>query len=744
MNKRINRNGAWITSITAGVLAATGVLATASAHEHGDDHKEAAGPVRFHDIAVDGGAGIAYRRVRSPRDELLQKIKDSGFFAFPDDANSMPLKSRGAPGVAVFDYDGDGDQDIYVTNGPGAANSLYANQLRETGHTGFIDMASAAGVDMTEYDNTGVCYGDLDNDGDEDLLVLTLGGQNHLFENRGDGTFIDITEASGIAGGNSYSTSCSMGDIDADGLLDIAISNTFTDWRDNLPINTFEAAVRNENNQLLKNLGGNRFEDVSSESGILTYRGISWTTALVDYDQDGDVDLFFADDQGGKPSAKRGGFDTGYIRIYSNDGTGHFEDVTELSGTNRAGAWMGLAFGDFNSDGRIDFFASNIGDYVARFMTPMVPFEVQPGDWLSGWFLGEANGRFRFPGVGELKATPFGWGNAAVDYDNDGDTDIIYHGGIDFGAFTDASNPGAILNNDGHAAFSRDALAYAADPTNHARRLVQGVAVGDFNDDGFADIVSVSSQNWPTFAPLMTMLPADAVFGGGFDDARIWPTFRPVDPANPFSGFRWNGIDPEDGTLAVDISSGNSNKWVKVSLRGTAGLIPGARGNRDGIGAVLRFTPEKGVSALHPVVGGSSYASQHSLQASFGLGERDHGTLDIRWPGGVRNRLYGVRAYERLTIPEIPCSFDDPDVGRGGYRRCVTSAIHTLRDKGMLNGRMARRLLHSAMRAYRDQHHERNDHGAHDRDHARRQSHGSERHHDKRLRHGDDQDRYGG
>ena len=733
------KNGArnaltWVAGVTGMAMAAAA----------GASQSSMAASVQYVDVAAGGAAGVTYRRTRSPRDALLQAIKDSGFFAFPADANAMPLKSRGAPGTAVFDYDNDGDLDIYVTNGPGSANSLYSNQLRETGQTSFVDVAISAGVGLSDDDSTGVCYGDIDNDSDQDLLVLNLGGQNRLLENRGDGTFMDITAASGIGGGDSYSTSCSMGDIDSDGLLDIAISNTYTDWRDNLPINSFEAAYRNEHNQLLRNMGGNRFMDVSEEAGIRTYRGISWAIALVDYDLDGDVDLFVADDQGGKPSAKRGGFDTGYVRIYNNDGSGHFTDLTEVSGTNRAGAWMGLAFGDFNADGVLDFFASNIGDYVARFMTPMVPFEVVPGDWLSGWFLGDPDGVFAFQDVGALKATPFGWGNAAVDYDNDGDTDIVYHGGIDFGAFTEASNAGAILRNDGSAHFDRDSAALASDPTDHARRLVQGVAAGDLNDDGFPDIVSVSSQNWPAFAPLMPMLPPDALFGGPFDDASIWPTFRPVDPANPFAGFLWNGVDPEDGTLAIDLSSGNDNNWVKVRLKGSAGILPGAHANRDAIGAVMRFRPKGGKPVMMPVLGGASYASQHSLEVTLGLGKRHRGVLEVTWPGGVRNRLYGVKAFDRLVVPEIPCSFDAPAQEFHEYRHCVKSSVAMLVDKGMLDKKQARRFVASAIRAFRERDHDDMHDGGHGRRHGKRHDGEAREHHREARRHDAGQSRPGG
>jgi hypothetical protein len=155
------------------------------------------GGVTFHDIAAGGGAGISYRRVRSATQAIFDLLKTKDPYTF-DDLFSSPVKARGAPGVAMFDFDGDGDLDIYVTNGPGRANSLYSNQLRETGQLSFMDVAAGAGVAATDQDSTGVCYGDIDNDGDHDLLVLGRSEPNRLFKNLGDGTFADITAGSGL------------------------------------------------------------------------------------------------------------------------------------------------------------------------------------------------------------------------------------------------------------------------------------------------------------------------------------------------------------------------------------------------------------------------------------------------------------------------------------------------------------------------------------------------------------------
>lgn len=658
------------------------------------------GGVAFEDIASQDGAGVHYRRVPSATKVLFDTIKQQPLYTLGD-VPLTPIKARGAPGVAVFDYDGDGDLDIYVTNGPGAANSLYSNRLRETGQVAFVDVATAAGVDVSDQDCTGTCFGDIDNDGDHDLFVLIAGGPNRLFENLGDGTFTDITDRAGVDGGYLYSASCAMGDVNGDGLLDIVVANSVVDWDTQLSL-FVEPFALNVHNQLLLNRGDNVFEDVSAASGIENLAGmppgaagLTWAISMVDYDMDGDVDIIAADDQAATPPAVAGGVDRGYVHVFQNDGTGRFTNVTLQVGTNKPGQWMGLAFGDLNADGHMDMFVSNFGDYSLT----LFPVTYNLGDASSRWFLGQPDGTFADPGVGGLVATPFGWGTAVTDYDNDADLDIIFHGGLDSGAFIEASNPGAILQNiNGSAQFRRDATALA-NSTNHSRRTIMGMAVGDLNEDGFIDIVSVSNMDTPEQVPL---IPINASYGGPFDsDAVFVPTFTPVGDPGEFV-FTFSGIEPTNGTLSVELSSGdNDNSWVQVELLGTKGLIAGGRVNRDGIGAVVTVTPRGGRPVMQPILGGASYASQSSLIAQFGLGKANRSTVDVLWPGGVRNRLYHVHQNDRIVFPEIPYSYDDLSVNAKTYRRGVFRSVVRLVKKGVLSRREAARFYVSALKARR-------------------------------------------
>ena len=186
-----------------------------------------------------------------------------------------------------------------------------------------------------------------------------------------------------------------------------------------------------------------------------------------------------------------------------------------------------------------------------------------------------------------------------------------------------------------------------------------------------------------------------------FDDAAfIWPTFRPND-ADPTAGFVWNGMEPVDGTLSVEINSAdNGNNSVRVRLLGSKDITVGGRVNRDGVGGVLMCTPDNGKKVIVPVVSGGSHASADSFEKTFGLGLERKGTIEVLWPGGVRNRLYDVKAGHEILFPEIPCSFDDPSLTFIQYRSCVSKSLSELKQQGVINRLQSQRFLNSAVRAF--------------------------------------------
>ncbi len=191
--------------------------------------------VNFHDVTP-GTPMAEFRKTPPPIAEEAAMLHQQSLIT-PitfDEILLGPMMPRGLPGVAIFDYDRDGDLDMYVTNGPGSANALFHNNLNETGVATFTNVAESAGVQAIEQDSYGTCFGDIDNDGDHDLMVLGRQEANILFNNLGDGTFTQLYSA-GIDGNNLSSNSCSMGDFDNDGLLDISVANGF-DQADSLAI----------------------------------------------------------------------------------------------------------------------------------------------------------------------------------------------------------------------------------------------------------------------------------------------------------------------------------------------------------------------------------------------------------------------------------------------------------------------------------------------------------------------------
>jgi hypothetical protein len=648
------------------------------------------GGVTFHNYAT-AENGVTYQRGPSATKALAEELQQRGSADLGTLLLEYPVKSNGAPGVALLDYDGDGDLDLYVTDGPGKDNSLYRNRLAEDGHFSLEPVPGAAGAAATDQDSTGVCFGDIDNDGDPDLLVLGRKGPKRLFENQG-GQFVDISHQAGseIADSDDLDpSSCAMADLNGDGRLDIFVANTF-DWVSKAAI-VAEPWALNESNQLYLNLGGNRFKDVSAAAGIQGFRDISWGVAMFDYDGDGDVDILVANDQGTIPFVRYGGTNRGFVRLFRNDGKAHFTDVTAKSGLTWPGDYMGFAVADFDGNGTLDFYVTNIGDWIEVLFG--LPYTL--GDMTSRWFLNDGKGHFSDPGVNpEVLASGWGWGASALDYDNDGDFDIVSYGGFDTGPIVDRSNPRTLLNNDGHARFRPDFGAYDGS-LDAQRRNGHGVATGDLNGDGFEDIVSVSDVEGAPFFPAIAY-----PFGPG-GPYQGQASFIPSWILQPDNTFRWSGVPLLPGTLAIELNSGgNGNRWVDVQTVGTVGITSGGRSNRDGIGAVVRLTRPGAGTASQPILGGSSHASEDSLLAHFGLGKARRGLVEVQWQGGVRNRLYGVKAGERVRFPEIPCDFGGAWSSRGAYTACVDQALAEIQGAGLLAAGEVSRFRASALLAY--------------------------------------------
>jgi hypothetical protein len=427
----------------------------------------------------------------------------------------------------------------------------------------------------------------------------------------------------------------------------------------------------------------------------------TWAVAAIDYDGDGDVDLMEADSQGSMSRPF-----TGLNRVFENDGTGHFTDVTLERNLPRTGSWMGLSYADYNCDGYLDFFSTNLGRYVGGLAAS------------SKWYLGSATKAFVDPGIptvvnGGVGSTPFGWGTVSVDYDNDGDQDIVWFGDEDLVQWMAEDNPGTLLRNDGlcTANFKWDGLGVLGD--NRSRR-VEGVAAGDLNNDGFVDVVDVAAmQIERVTSPVNRFLLYTSVTGPAANVFNMTASLELLYTGvlNP-GFFTYIPTTLSDGNLAVHVNSANNgNKWAKLNLIGT-GFAGVGRNNRDGVGAMVKFTPDGGKTIMHPVTDGESHASTNAREVNVGLGDAAKGTADILWPNPgtgkpVRNKLYDLKAGEKILFPEIPCSYDVVGQSEKDFNKCVKKALDKLTDddfgifpKGHGKELLRKRIEDSMTRAY--------------------------------------------
>jgi hypothetical protein len=354
---------------------------------------------RFRDLAREAGA--AYPHHAAPE-----------YGAGDMRGNSFPLLVRGDSGVAAADADGDGWVDLYYCDG--VRNALLRNRRDGT----FEDATERAGLGGPQKVSRSALFADLDNDGDLDLFVVYEGEPCRLYENRGDGTFRAAAYGAELRG---FATSVAAADFDNDGLLDLYVG-FYGDHTNRYP----ELKTKNgDPNVLLRNEGGLRFRDATSEKGVGD-RGWALAVAWGDYDGDGDPDLFVCNDFGSNT-------------LYRNDG-GRFSDVTAEAGVAVDGFGMSAAFGDYDNDGDLDLYLagmySNAGQWIFK------RDELLPGEMLRGIrerVLGTLDamtdgnrllrneGGGRFADVARAAGVDYGqfaWGSPWVDFDNDGILDL--------------------------------------------------------------------------------------------------------------------------------------------------------------------------------------------------------------------------------------------------------------------------------------------------------------------------------
>lgn len=388
-------------------------------------------------------------------------------------------------GAAFFDYDGDGALDIYVLNGaplPGSAptsvppaNALYRNR----GDGTFSEVAAAAGVAHTGY-GMGATAGDIDNDGDVDLYVTNF-GPNVLYLNNGDGTFRDVSAAAGVEAGE-WSTSAAFADFDGDGFLDLYVcryvnfSLTNHKFCGNLARNLkayCHPDVYNITPSLLfRNNRDGTFTDVTREAGVhVTEDGKSLGVVWGDYDNDGDQDIYVANDS---------------MRnfLFRNEGGGRFTDMTLLAGVGysedgQAQAGMGTDFADYDGDGWLDIIVTNLDfEYNALYR----------GD-PSGVFTDQSFNA----GVAEPSLNFVGFGTFFFDYDNDSLLDLFVANGhiIDnihlFNSVSTYRERNFLFRNRGDGVFEE--IGGQLGEVFSRENVARGAAPADYDQDGDQDVL---------------------------------------------------------------------------------------------------------------------------------------------------------------------------------------------------------------------------------------------------------------
>lgn len=419
-----------------------------------------------------------------------------------------------AGGVAIFDYDADGRPDVYFLNGSTMAamqgkekpprSALYRN----LGNWKFEDVTSKAGVGNERW-GFGVAVGDYDNDGRPDMYVANW-GSSRLYHNNGDGTFTDVADKLGVAR-KGWSTGPSWGDFDADGRLDLFVPGYLNIDLNNLPKSPADAnkpgeagqnfcqfrgvpvmcgprSLPGEGDTLYRQKPDGTFEDVSVKAGVndpQKYYGFS--SAFVHANEDNLLDLIVVNDSTPK-------------QLYINKGDGTFEEVGYPSGValnenGREQAGMGLAVGDYDNDGRVDFHITNFSDD-----SNVLYHNDGDGNFTDVTFLA---------GLGEVTIPFLGWGTSFLDFDNDGWLDIFVANGHVYPAVdahqwgTSFAQQPLLFRNLKNGKFERvgaapsSGLAYAW--------TARGLAVGDLDGDGRPDAVLNNIDSKPAILRNVTM-----------------------------------------------------------------------------------------------------------------------------------------------------------------------------------------------------------------------------------------------
>ncbi len=530
------------------------------------------GPVVFEDVSEKAGLTKWTHKMGTPEKNYIIETKGSG--------------------VGLIDYDNDGWLDIYIVNGStidaltGKATPPHA-ALFHNNHDGtFTDVATKAGVTNDRW-GFGVAVADYDNDGWPDIFVSNF-GRNRLYHNNHNGTFTDLAEKAGVTLGN-WSSGATWGDYDGDGRLDLFVAG-YLHWDfNNLPSSGGEGGSSNafctfrgeatacgprglkgEPDHLFHNNGDGTFTDVSEKAGVADKPGYYGLGAVfVDVNNDGKPDLLVGNDS--TPNY-----------LYLNKGDGTFEDVSYASGyaLNEAGretASMGIAVGDYQNNGMLDIFNTTFSDDYK-------PLYRNEGD-------ANLTDVSYHVGLGEVTVPFLSWGDAFMDYDNDGWKDL--------------------LMSDGHVYPQADKYAWG---TSWKQRPM---LFHNMQGKSFENVPAVEGTGLAVVIAVRGMAVGDL-----FNDGKLDAVINVMD-GHPVL---LRNVDP------------NKDHWLELKLVG------GPKSPRDAVGATVYLTAN-GMKQREDVISGGSYLSTNDPRAHFGLGQATTvDALEIHWPSGK---------VEKFTVPGV-------------------------------------------------------------------------------------------
>ena len=503
-------------------------------------------------------------------------------------------------GVVAFDYNNDGYEDLFIRGGQGQ-DVLYKNN----GNGTFTDVTKESGLFKDRVIvTTGVSSADINKDGYIDLFLTTIASQldkskknktlspNLLYINNGNGTFSDQSSKFRIIK-NTFSTSSSFGDINADGFPDLFVGNYFKNFYfEESPFNTHNLAILNHysineeyetgDDELYINVEGKYFKD-ASDLLIDAGKGYGFGGVFTDFDNDNDLDLFIINDFGETSESNR--------LLVNQYPELRFENKSRELKINFGLKSMGVGVGDYNNDTFLDYHVTNI--FAG-------PFIVNRGEGLP--FINLMNnvgtGVNKIKSFNNYEAVIIGWGSLFLDYDNDTDLDLFNSNG--------PINP--LVNPIPNILFENKGRVYELNENSGV--MDYGIARGsvhfDYDNDGDQDIFVVNQR------PVH-----DMSYRGGIVGSKLYRNDSP-----------------------------NENNWLKIKLKGN-------QSTTRGLGSRIRIVCDD-LNMIREVDGGSSHASQNTSIVHFGVGENKKiDSLIISWPGGKKQHLTDILPNQLIEIEEL-------------------------------------------------------------------------------------------